>query len=169
MKESKLTIRDAKIGFRNFSGRAGDYNEEGDRNFCLFLDHDLSVELKEDGWNIRYTKPKDPDEMPKAYMPVKASFGRFPPRVVQVTSRNKNKLSEHEMGEFDVAEIIKVDVTVRPHRWNRAGKSGVTAYLKTLYVTIAEDDFESDYYDIPYASDYKMTPVDVIDEDEVPF
>ena len=39
-----LSIENAKIGFRNFSGRANTYNAEGQRNFCVFLEDDELAE-----------------------------------------------------------------------------------------------------------------------------
>ena len=51
---------------------------------------------------------------------------------------------------MDWAEIEKFDISINPRPYeNINGRSGVTAYLKTLYVTISEDDFEDRYYDIP--------------------
>lgn len=149
MVNNNLTIEDAKIVFRNFSGEEGKYNRAGDRNFCVLLDPDIASVLKNDGWTIRYLKPRDEDEAPQAYMQVKVSFGNIPPRVVLVTSRNKKELNEDDIGLLDWAELAHVDLIIRPYNWEVNGKKGVKAYLKTGYFTIVEDEFAARYEGIP--------------------
>ena len=47
---------------------------------------------------------------------------------------------------LDTAYISKVDLTVTPYQWElKSGKSGVKAYLKTMYVTLDKDEFEDRY------------------------
>jgi hypothetical protein len=153
---------DARIGFRNFAGKEGDYNKEGDRNFCIFLDTDRGIELTEAGWNVKYLRPQEEGDLPTPYIQVGVSF-KVPPTIVLVTGQGKTKIKESMVEQLDWAEILRVQVVIRPYNWERRGKTGVKAYAKTLYVTVAEDEFESEYYDIPSLS----TPE--ISEDEVPF
>ena len=72
---SVFQIVDAEIGFRNFAGKESQYNPEGNRNFCVFIDDsEFAHELMNDGWNVRWTKPRNEDDEPRAYMPVKVAF-----------------------------------------------------------------------------------------------
>jgi len=144
-----LSIEDARIGFRNFSGKEGQFNPKGKRNFVVFLGKTDADVLAEDGWNIRWLKPRDPDEESQAYLPVDVNFDHVPPRIVVITSRAKNELSEDSINKLDWAEIEHVDLIIRPYNWEVGEKSGVKAYLKTMYVTIVEDEFESKYRDVP--------------------
>ena len=157
MVDTKIKIENADINYRNFSGKKGDYNDEGDRNFCVFLEQELGIQLKEEGWNIKFTRPTDEDETPKPFLSVTVAFGNYPPRIMLVTSRNQTRLNERTIHQLDTSEILNVDVSIRPYNWEHRGKTGVKAYVQTLYVTVAEDDFAHKYYDIPENS-YNYEP-----------
>ena len=149
MVNQNLTIENARILFRNFSGEASKYNRKGDRNFCVLIDPETASMLKNDGWTIRYLKPRDEDDIPQPYMQVKVSFDNIPPQVILVTRKNKKALNEDNVEMLDWAELERVDLIIRPYNWSVDGKSGVKGYLKTGYFTIVEDDFAARYEDLP--------------------
>lgn len=159
-KPNKLVIEDAQIRFKNFSGAAGLYNAEGDRNFCLFIDDQLADALRRDFWNVKTLKPKEEGDPPQAYIEVKVNYANKPPRVFLVTSRGKKLLTESQVGMVDWAEIVTVDLTVNPSVWNVNGKEGVKAYLQSMFVTIVEDPTEMKYYDVPDSAANILQPVD---------
>lgn len=147
---NNVTIYDARIMFRNFSGEEGQYNPKGQRNFCVLLDPELAETLKEDGWNVKYLKQREDEEIPQAYIQVKVQFGKKPPHCILITSKNKKSLTEDQVGMLDWVEIAKVDLIFRPYNYElRDGTKGVKAYLKSIYVTIVEDELELKYRDIP--------------------
>lgn len=148
-KMQPATLENVRIGFRNFSGLEGKYNRAGDRNFAIFLDEDIAQQMAKDGWNVKYLKPREEGDEPQAYLSVSVNFRGRPPRIVMVTSRNKTRLSEGEVSALDWAEIKNVDVAIRPYEWEVSGRTGVKAYLQSIYVTIAEDDLEQKYADVP--------------------
>lgn len=148
--KNNLVVENARIGFRNFSGKEGKYNPPGHRNFCLFLDDPKVAErLIEEGWNVRHLDPRDPSEAPQPYMQVKVAFENFPPKIVLITGRGKSLLKESDVNILDWAEIKNVDLIIRPYNWEVRGDTGVTAYLKSAYITIEEDEFEDKYRDYP--------------------
>ena len=137
--------------WRNFSGLPGMYNVAGDRNFSIFLDDEMAKTLSEQGWNVKYTKPKTEDIEPQPYLKVTVKYTgsngplRNPPKVVLMTSYSKVVLDEETIGTLDHAPIMNADIILRPYRWDINGKQGTTAYLKAAYITLEEDDFEAKY------------------------
>lgn len=149
-KNEGITIENADIRFRNFEGRPGQYNKAGDRNFCVMLEDDIARTLEEDGWNVKYLKPREEGDRPKPYLQVKINFDGFrPPNVYLVSSRGKNRLDVDDVKMLDFADLARVDLIVRPYEWEVNGKSGISAYLKTLYATIVEDDLDLLYSNTP--------------------
>lgn len=157
----KLSFENARIMFRNFSGRGTKFNAEGKRNFCVVINDAATAQrLTEDGWNVRMLAPRDPQDAPTYYMTVAVSYEYRPPEVYIITGRaphyKKTPLTEETIGNLDYADIVSSDIIIRPYNWEIGDKSGVKAYLSSMYVTIDEDEFAGKY--------------DNVDEDEgIPF
>ena len=149
MVNNNITIEGARLVFRNFEGKEGKFNAAGKRNFCVLLDDDLAHTLQDDGWNIKWLNPKEEGDEPQAYIQVAVSFGVVPPKIVLITSAGKQTLDERSISILDWAEIENADVIIRPYNWEMNGKTGVKAYVKALYMKIAEDEFERKYADVP--------------------
>lgn len=145
-----LLLEDARLIFRNFAGKQGSYNNEGDRNFCVILPDELAEQIKNDGWNVKYLKPRDDGDEPTPYLPVKVEYekGR-PPRCVMRSSKGSVDLGATEVALLDAVEIKTADIIVRPYNWvvktGPMENSGTKAYLKTAFITIVEDDLELKY------------------------
>ncbi len=143
--ENNLKLEHAQIALRNFAGREGKFNAEGDRNFALILPEDLAEQLTKDGWNVKRFKPRDPDELGSPFVRVAVKYGRISPKVVLVSGDKLTPLDESNIDILDTADIVNVDLIVRPRVWDQE-TGRVKAYLKTMYVTI-DDDFGGKYSD----------------------
>lgn len=155
--EGQLIMKNAQLIFRNFAGREGQYNQEGDRNFCILLDPDTAQMMADDGWNIKLLRAREEGDEPQPYIQVSMKFrgrdGRKlrPPTIVLIASKGRTNLSEEEAEILDWVDIAMVDLIIRPFRWNVNGKSGIKAYLRSIYITIQEDELQLKYQDIPEA------------------
>lgn len=140
-----VLIEGAKLIFRNFSGLAREFNSEGDRNFSVVLDPELAKKLKDAGWRVKQLKPREEGEEGDYHMKVKVNYktGR-PPRCVLISSQNRTELGQDEVTLFDVADIKNADLIINGY-WSDMAGGGYTPYLKTLFVTINEDELEMKY------------------------
>lgn len=147
-RENTIVMEDCRIVFRNFAGKEGMYNREGDRNFCVLLPDHLAEQLDADGWVVKSLRAREEGDPEQPYLPVTVSFKGRPPKVVMITSRGRTDLTEDEIEVLDWVDIRMVDLIVRPYNWVVGEKSGTKAYLKAIFVTIEESVLDLKYADL---------------------
>jgi hypothetical protein len=154
-----VVMEGMRIIFRNFKGEESQYNREGVRNFGVILPPEVAEAMRNDGWNVKQLKASEEEleqgiEEGPPWLPVEAAYDKGrPPQIVLITSRGKTNLDEDTVEQLDWVDIAteedgtpKVDLIVRPYFWTNAmGASGIKAYLKSMYVTIEEDDLARKY------------------------
>ncbi len=150
---ANISVENARIIFKNFSGEEKRFNPKGKRNFCLVLDEETAQKLSTDGWNVKHLIPKDPDEAPLPYIQVAVAFENYPPNIFMISGGKKTRLDEDSVSALDYAEIENVDLIVRPYEWTTSSGSGIKAYLKNMYVTLVENEFEKKYRDLEESDD----------------
>lgn len=141
-----LQIDDARIIYRNFRGEGGKFNREGDRNFAVVIPkQELADELLNRGWNVKIKPPKDGEDSPFMYLPVKVKFNDRGPQVYLRTGDRVNRLDEETISVLDDIDIRSVDLDIRPYDWDVNGKSGRTAYLQSIEIIQEIDRFAARY------------------------
>jgi hypothetical protein len=146
--ENTVLMEGVRLVFRNFTGKEGQYNREGDRNFGVILPNDVAEAMLADGWNVKYLKARedDEDEAEVPWLPVKVGYGKGrPPKIMLVTDRGRTALDEDTIDTLDWADIVNVDLIVRPYNYDVGGRTGISAYVQSMYVTIEEDALERKY------------------------
>ena len=145
---SILQIDDAKIIYRNFAGVGSKFNREGDRNFAVLIeDEALAEQLTNDGWNVKIKLPRDEDDSPFMYLPVKVKFIERGPSAYLMIGRHMTRLDEESIACLDKINILSVDLDIRPFDWEVNGKVGRTAYLQAIRVTQDVDRFAENIED----------------------
>lgn len=151
-----ISIDNAQIRFRNFTGEPTKFDKAGGkRTFSVILDPEMADKLREDGWNVKSWEPEGADE-PIYHLPVEISYKIYPPKVWMISGNKKTMLQEDTISALQYAEFTKVQLIIRPYCWEVNGKSGIKAYVKAMYVTIEEDEFEKEYRN--FEDDDEETP-----------
>lgn len=143
--DKTILLEDVRLIFRNFAGKQGMYNREGDRNFAVLLPQDIAEAMVRDGWNVKMLKAREEGEEPQPYISVSVNFGGRPPTIKMMTSRNTVDLDESTIETLDKVDMETVDLVVNPYDWNVNGNSGRKAYLQSMYVKIIEDPLALKY------------------------
>lgn len=160
--QDTITFEGAQLLFRNFSGEERTFNAKGQRNFCLKLNEQQAEELARIGLNVKWLEPRDEGDARQAYIKVNMKFGKGrPPTVVLISSRGRTQLDEDTVSMLDFVWADNIDLVIR--LWDRPldmGGPGVSAYLKSIYVKMQEDDLDLKYADIPDAAPVRQAEVD---------
>ena len=155
--ESNGTIRidDARIVFRNFSGRADRYTREGDRSFSVVIpDQEMADALVKDvneygvGWNVKSRPPREDGDDPFMFLKVKVSYKNGKgPTVYLKSGTALRRLNETNVGLLDEISIESVDMDIRPYADIVNGRPFRAAYLQAIHVTQRVDRFAERYAD----------------------
>ena len=148
-----LQIEDARMIYRNFGGEASKYNREGDRNFAVIIpNQEICDQLTAEGWNVKIKPPRDEDDTPFMFLPVKVKFNNRGPNIYVQSAGNVKRLTEETVGMLDEIDIQSVDMDLRPYDWEVNGKEGRSAYLQAMNVIQNIDRFGAQYaaQDLPF-------------------
>ena len=141
-----LQIEDARIIYRNFTGVGSKYNREGDKNFAVVIPNDeIKDALVAEGWNVKIKPPRDEDDSPFMYLPVKVTFNNRGPAIYVRSGDSVQKLNEETAGLIDEIDIQYCDMDLRGYDWEVNGNTGRSAYLQAINVVQNVDRFGEMY------------------------
>ncbi len=139
-----------KIIFKNFSGKEGPYNAQGERSFSVIIEDPMVAQkLADEGWNIRILKSRDEDAEPNHRLPIKVTqrsrdgkgFTRLP-SIFKHKNSTHVRLNENTVGDLDYDDIVETSFVVRGYQYE-PGK--ISAWLNSMDVVIADDPFADRY------------------------
>lgn len=145
---NQILLDDVRLMWRNFSGEKTRYNDEGKRNFVVFLTQEMGLGLKAMGFNIKFLEPREEGEEGTWFLKVNVNYNSHtPPKVYFINSKGKRLLPPDLVGMADGVDIDKAEVIINPYR--RKDSDTTTAYLKTIFIWLREDELELKYADVP--------------------
>lgn len=168
MRERKLiSIENTRFIFRtNFSGDPDrdTYGNDARRANVIIPDPDMAMALREEGFNVKETKPRpgfEDDFVPEHYIAIGVNYDtNWPPKIYLVSGgANPVLLDEESVGSLDMCYVRNVNVVLNPYTNQRTGRKSL--YVRTMYV---EQDIEDD----PFASRYRRCNC-VEEDDTLPF
>ena len=146
---NNINIEGATIIWKNFSGERDRFNP-GKRGFSVVIDDAVMAnELKQEGWNVKerpIQEGADPSEQ-EWTLPVKLNMNRYT-QVWLIVGNHKTLLDENTVAQLDVVDFVDCDISIRPYEWEMSGRTGITAYVDSMYVTIRENKFAEKYADL---------------------
>lgn len=140
-----VQVDDAEIIFPNFGGKIDKYNPKGDKSFCVVLDPENARIMENDEWNIKWSEPREEGDSPRPYIQVFIRYDKFPPKITLISSAGETVLNDTTVAVMDYTTIDNVDLIFRAYDWEVGDKTGRKAMLKTMYVTVEEDELEKRY------------------------
>ena len=147
----EIVVEDAKLIFRNFSGRGDTYNREGSRSFCLILDTPELYSWAEDhGWPIKHRGAEGEEGYDYIKVEVSYKFDSIKPLVVFIKDDGnghptKTQIDENGINVLDWTEIIKADIMIRNRKWKFNNNEGFKPQLSAIYATLYIDPLEAKY------------------------
>lgn len=146
---NNINIEGAMIIWKNFSGERDKFNP-GKRGFSVVIDDpETADDLRKEGWNVKERPlPEGADDSEREWtLPVKLNMNRYT-QVWLIVGKHKNLLDEDTISQLDVVDIVNCDLSIRPYEWEMNGRTGITAYVDSMYVTIRENKFAEKYADL---------------------
>jgi hypothetical protein len=145
-----LEIEDAQIkwAWSHFNGLADDYNDEGDLNFQVIIPPEEAARLADIGWNIRESDGLEEGDPPQYLLKCVISYRFEDPLIYLIKGSRKIRAKEEDIPDIRRDTCERIDVIIKPSRWTRKDRSGVSAYVKELYATVRESRFSERYAEL---------------------
>lgn len=138
-------IENARLIYRNFSGLETRFKPAGTRTFSVVLDKRTADKMTADGWNVKCKPADEEDGEEFCFIEVTIGFKVRPPRIVLITDTSRTNLTEDMVSILDWADVRTCDLIARAYHWDVGGKTGIKAYLQSMFITIEEDALERKY------------------------
>jgi hypothetical protein len=157
-----IYFENATIFFRNFAGVGNENNPNPNhkRSFALKLTPEEAEDFRAKGFNVKSTKPKNPDYVPTEYLEIEVSYRKSAPAIYVYKGNQEIFLDESSVKAMDGYDIESIDVAFAPSHWEYMGRSGEKAYLSELRAVVRESP-----WDRKYAQYRNVVPVNQADTD----
>lgn len=169
LKSNRIQILNGEIIFKNFRGKANDYNRSGAMKFSVVIDEQYVEHLKNDGWNVKLYTPRDEKYDPFYYLEMELRYNHVPPKVFSVLKDKIQELNEDTVGELDYVDISHGDMIINGSKYDVNGRQGTKAYVNKLYVALNADILDEMYGSLSESDFMSHENDDDQTEDDIPF
>ena len=143
-----------KMMWRNFEGKLGRFNAEGQKNFNIVLNERDAQFLIDEGFNVKYKEPKMEGEEGIYTLKINVNFGGYKaPEIWMKNNHGNTQLTKDDVKILDWADIVEYFLIFNPN----IKPDSMTAYLDKLLVTVKESEYESQFFDEEDSSTNTMT------------
>ena len=133
----QLEFLQAQIGLRNFEGREGRFNKDGERSFAIFLTEEQAIELINQGLNVKPPKfDEEGNQLGRSFLKVKVRFDIMPPEIFFSRGEEDENgkiiikiLPTSELRTLDNADLEYCDLKVNVREWSKGPNKGKSIYL----------------------------------------
>lgn len=146
-----LEVENAQIkwAFSHFAGEEDLYNDKGDHNFVIIVPGPDAEQLRAIGWNVKEKAPYEEGDEPENHLDVKISDKYGMPKIYYIKNGRKFRVeNKGELADIRRDAVEQIDVILQPSRWVNGARTGITAYVKEMYVSIKESRLGSKYSDM---------------------
>lgn len=162
-------IVDEDVRGRNFKGEEQRdrttgrvVNSAGRRNFLLFLSDEVAEELRSYGCEIKYTHPRDDNDIPRPYISINVSYNLKPVEVHLIANNVDTMLDETRVGTLNDVDFKNLGLVLEfgREKVHQNGTPFIPLYTSQIWAEIVPNYFGSRYA-------YLNTPIGT--EEETPF
>lgn len=152
IEDIQLKDVEVKWPFSHIDGRADRFNEEGQHDIVIILPEASALELEDIGWGIKKYEGREEGDEPEYTLKANISYKIEPPRIylLKVTKSGKKRripLEQKDLKQIRRSTTAQVDLILNPSFWVQPGRSGVSAYVKEMYVHVKESTLSMEYED----------------------
>lgn len=133
-----------KWGWSNFDGRDS-LKGDGNYNFTVILDDNQARYLDSQGWTVKVNEPREEGDLPENTMKINISDRFGMPKVYFIKNGRKYKVEMRDLADIRRDTCLQLDVVASPSRWTKGAESGLSPYVKEMYVTIKQSRFGAKY------------------------
>lgn len=134
-----------KWPFSHFDGRQDTFNDEGDHNFTVIVDEERAQEMMAEGWPIKVMDGREEGDPPEYLLKVKISYRYEAPPIFFIKGDKRYRAGKEDLADIKRATVQQIDVIISPKPWIHGRDTGITAYVKEMYVLINQSRFGEKY------------------------
>lgn len=145
-------IIDNEVRARNFGGvekKVGNrtVNGEGRRNFLLYVSEEVAEQMKEMGCEVRYTTPRDENDVPRPFVSMNLSYFLKPVEVHLISNGVDTLLDENHVYQLNDVDFKNLGLVVElgKEKEHQNGVKYIPMFVSQVWAEIVPSYFANRY------------------------